>query len=164
VNSPSFSHAKSRGRRFDGSFATTKARAKKTLLKISCNPLISLYSGERIQGNPRESNPHNLGFSQRNGTLQENQNRVHERRRARRWERAMSICNRGKVLGAPILARRRTSRNQPSSVGPPSPGGERYSAQPLSSRRATTSITAMPSGESFRHGIAAKRSPPASRK
>src|ERR1700722_11699788 len=31
------------------------------------NPLISLDSDEEIQGNPRKSNPHNWGFSQRNG-------------------------------------------------------------------------------------------------
>src|ERR1700733_14956295 len=29
------------------------------------NPLISLDSDERIQGNPRKSNPHNPGFLQR---------------------------------------------------------------------------------------------------
>ncbi len=42
--------------------------------------------------------------------------------------------------------------------GPSSPEGEgkeSYSAQPLSSRRATASITAMPSALSLRHGIAA---------
>jgi len=31
------------------------------------NPLISLDSDERIQGNPRKSNPHDRRFSQRNG-------------------------------------------------------------------------------------------------
>jgi hypothetical protein len=31
------------------------------------NPLISIDSDERIQGNPRKSNPHNPVFSQRNG-------------------------------------------------------------------------------------------------
>src|ERR1700722_11062519 len=31
------------------------------------NPLKSLDSDERIQGNPRESNPHERGSSQRNG-------------------------------------------------------------------------------------------------
>jgi hypothetical protein len=46
--------------------------------------LISIDSDERIQGNPRKSNPQNLGFLQRNGTFQENPNRVDERRRARR--------------------------------------------------------------------------------
>jgi hypothetical protein len=37
------------------------------LRKISYNPLINLELYERIQGNPRKSNPQNLGFSQRNG-------------------------------------------------------------------------------------------------
>ena len=32
-------------------------------LKIARNPLISLDSDERIQGNPRKSNPHNRRFS-----------------------------------------------------------------------------------------------------
>jgi hypothetical protein len=36
--------------------------------------LKSLDSDERIQGNPSFSNPQNLGFSQRNGTFQENPN------------------------------------------------------------------------------------------
>src|ERR1700722_6906296 len=31
------------------------------------NPLKSLDSDERIQGNPRQSNPHNRGYLQRNG-------------------------------------------------------------------------------------------------
>jgi hypothetical protein len=53
-----------------------KSARKKCLLKISCNPLISLDSVERIQGNPSFSNPQNLGFSQRNGTFQENPNRA----------------------------------------------------------------------------------------
>jgi hypothetical protein len=35
--------------------------------KIPRNPLISLDSDERIQGNPRKSNPHKQGFSRRNG-------------------------------------------------------------------------------------------------
>ena len=63
-------------------------------------------------------------------------------------------------------ARARPSPHPAGFARPPSPGGRRdaYSAQPLSSRRATASITAMPSAMSLRHGIAAKRSPPASRK
>jgi hypothetical protein len=31
------------------------------------NPLISLDSGETIQGNPRQSNPHKQAYLQRNG-------------------------------------------------------------------------------------------------
>jgi hypothetical protein len=35
---------------------------KKHTRKIPRNPLISLDSNERIQGNPKKSNPHKLGF------------------------------------------------------------------------------------------------------
>jgi hypothetical protein len=52
-----------------------KARRKKLPAKIPCNALISLDSVERIQGNPRESNVHNLGFLPWNGLRQENPNR-----------------------------------------------------------------------------------------
>src|SRR5271167_1489998 len=38
------------------------------------NPLKSLDSDERIQGNPRQSNTHQRGFSQRKGQGQENPN------------------------------------------------------------------------------------------
>jgi hypothetical protein len=69
-------------------FRDDKSARKKTSLKILCNPLISLDSVERIQGNPSFSNPQNLGFSQRNGTFQENPNPVDERRRDRRREGA----------------------------------------------------------------------------
>ena len=69
-------------------FRDDKSARKNLLLKIPCNPLISLDSDERIQGNPSFSNPQNLGFSQRNGTFQENPNRVDERRRVRRREGA----------------------------------------------------------------------------
>jgi hypothetical protein len=40
---------------------------KKLPRKIPRNPLISLDSDERIQGNPRNSNPHKQGFPRRNG-------------------------------------------------------------------------------------------------
>src|ERR1700722_20161875 len=40
---------------------------KKPPRKIPRNPLISLDSDERIQGNPRNSNPHKLRFPRRNG-------------------------------------------------------------------------------------------------
>ncbi len=44
-----------------------KTDTKKLSAKIPCNSLISLDSDERIQGNPRKSNPLKRGFSQRNG-------------------------------------------------------------------------------------------------
>jgi hypothetical protein len=37
---------------------TAEASRKKNAAFIPCNPLISLDSDERIQGNPRESNSH----------------------------------------------------------------------------------------------------------
>ncbi len=43
------------------------SHAKNFSTKIPRNPLISLDSDERIQGNPRKSNPQKQGFSQRNG-------------------------------------------------------------------------------------------------
>src|ERR1700722_10728396 len=47
--------------------AGAKGGAISSLAKIQRNPLKNLDSDERIQGNPRKSNPHNRGFSQRNG-------------------------------------------------------------------------------------------------
>ena len=47
-------------------FRDDKSARKNLLLKISCNPLISLDSDERIQGNPRKSNPPEQGFPRRN--------------------------------------------------------------------------------------------------
>ncbi len=44
-------------------FRGDKSARKKFLRKIACNPLISLDSDERIQGNPSFSNPQNQGFS-----------------------------------------------------------------------------------------------------
>jgi hypothetical protein len=69
-------------------FPDDKSARKNLLLKILCNPLISLDPDERIQRNPRKSNPQNLGFPRRDGTFQENPNRVDERRRDRRREGA----------------------------------------------------------------------------
>ena len=47
---------------------TPGKRARKNFsAKIPRNPLISLDSDERIQGNPRKSNPHKRRSSQRNG-------------------------------------------------------------------------------------------------
>jgi hypothetical protein len=72
------------GGRSDGSFAPTKGARKNFALKISCNPLISIDSDERIQGNPRKYNPQTLGFPSETATFQENPNRVDEQRRDRR--------------------------------------------------------------------------------
>ena len=53
-----------------GPFPASRAKTgltKKLPRKIPRNPLISRDSVERIQGNPRNSNPHKQGFSQPNG-------------------------------------------------------------------------------------------------
>jgi hypothetical protein len=68
---------------FQRRFRYDKSARKNYPLKISCNPLISIDSDERIQGNPRKSNPQNLGFCSQTATFQENPNRVDERRCAR---------------------------------------------------------------------------------
>ena len=60
--------------------------------------------------------------------------------------------------------RARKARLPPCGRRWPEGPDEGYSAQPLSSRRATASMTASPSALSLRQGIAAKCSPPASRK
>jgi hypothetical protein len=41
---------------------------------IPCNPLKSLGSHERIQGNPKKSNPRQRGFCGKRATRQENPN------------------------------------------------------------------------------------------
>jgi hypothetical protein len=46
-----------RGAPFRRLLREDKSLRKKLILKIWRNPLISLDSDERIQGNPRESNP-----------------------------------------------------------------------------------------------------------
>jgi hypothetical protein len=53
-----------------------KGARNNLLLKISRNPLISLDSYERIQGNPRKSNPQKLEFRGQTATFQETPNRV----------------------------------------------------------------------------------------
>jgi hypothetical protein len=57
-------------------FLGEAGRAKKYPRKIRRNPLISLDSDERIQGNPRKSNPPEEGFRAEMGPVQDNPNRV----------------------------------------------------------------------------------------
>ena len=57
-----------------------KAHAKNFLAKIPRNPLISLDSDERIQGNPRKSNTQKRGFSQPNGQGPRKSKRTHRDR------------------------------------------------------------------------------------
>ena len=52
----------------------TESVEKKFSAVFPRNPLISPDSDERIQGNPRKSNPQKPGFSQRNGEEPENPN------------------------------------------------------------------------------------------
>ena len=74
MNNPSLPHAASWGPPLPGRFRDDKSARKNLLLKISCNPLISLDSDERIQGNPSFSNPHKRGFGSQTGANQETPN------------------------------------------------------------------------------------------
>jgi hypothetical protein len=76
MDNPSLPHAESWEPPFRRLFRDDKSARKKLIRKISCNPLISLDSDERIQGNPRKSNPQNLGFRSETAGIQENPNRV----------------------------------------------------------------------------------------
>ena len=58
------------------SLALGKGARKNLLSFVPFNPLRSLVSHERIQGNPRKSNPNNHGFSQPTATVQGNPNQV----------------------------------------------------------------------------------------
>src|ERR1700735_912291 len=66
MNNPSF-RMPNRGAAVSTALSRDKSARKNFLLKISCNPLISIDSDERIKGNPRKPTPQNRGFSQRNG-------------------------------------------------------------------------------------------------
>jgi hypothetical protein len=55
-------------------FCRGKGRENFSLAKNSRNPLISLDLDERIQGNPRKSNAHNLGFRSETAGVQDNPN------------------------------------------------------------------------------------------
>jgi hypothetical protein len=64
-----------------GLYRRVRLRGEKTAKKnfsrfIPRNPLISLDSDERIQGNPRKSNPQNRGFRGETARSQENPNRI----------------------------------------------------------------------------------------
>jgi hypothetical protein len=76
MTDPAFPYAKIMGPRSHGSETAAKGRAKFLSAKIQRNPLKMLDSDEKIQGNPSFYNPQKLGFSRRNGTFQENPNRV----------------------------------------------------------------------------------------
>jgi hypothetical protein len=73
MSNPALPHA-STARACLGNSTDGKEREEKFVHEISCNPLISLDSDERIQGNPRQSNTLESRFSQRNSTGQENPN------------------------------------------------------------------------------------------
>jgi hypothetical protein len=55
-------------------FCRGKGRENFSLAKNARNPLISLDSNERIQGNPRKSNAYNPGFRSETARLQDNPN------------------------------------------------------------------------------------------
>jgi hypothetical protein len=73
------------GCRSHGSGATAKGREKFLSAKIRRNPLISLDPDERIQGNPRNSNPQNWGLCSKTAMVQENPNRPDQTK----WRAAM---------------------------------------------------------------------------
>jgi hypothetical protein len=58
---------------FQGRSSDYEGARKNPLLKISCNPLISLDPDERIQGNPSFSNPKTLGFRSETGRSKKTQ-------------------------------------------------------------------------------------------
>src|ERR1700722_19797580 len=89
-----------RGRPLRRFFRADKGARKNFALKISCNPLISIDSDERIQGNPT---PQTLGFRSETATFQENPNRVDEQRRARRQEGAKPSIRMHSALGVRSL-------------------------------------------------------------
>ena len=77
-----------------------------------------------------------------------------EQRRRRGCRRGRGRGGESRPAGSPLPLREKAPRR----------AGWGYSRHPFSSRRATASMTAMPSALSLRHGMAAKFSPPASRK
>jgi hypothetical protein len=67
MTNPCASVCQDRRLRSGAARARRKSERKKLSPLFPGNPLISLDSDERIQGNPRKSNPHERGFSRRNG-------------------------------------------------------------------------------------------------
>jgi hypothetical protein len=67
MNNSALPHGLAAGSRRGASRRQGKRRAKILAAKIQRNPLISLDSDERIQGNPRKSNSDPRGFSRPNG-------------------------------------------------------------------------------------------------
>jgi hypothetical protein len=74
MNNPALSHGLDRQLPLRRPTMRAKSREKYFCRKKPHNPLISLDSGERIQGNPRKSNTHEQGFSRRSAMRQENPN------------------------------------------------------------------------------------------
>jgi hypothetical protein len=71
------SHAKTAAPRRDDSNTSGKSARKNFSAFISRNPLKSLDSDERIQGNPNESNSSKEGLWQRNGEAPRKSKRIH---------------------------------------------------------------------------------------
>jgi hypothetical protein len=71
---PHFRMASTSCSRSGGADLTDKRLTKNLWSLVPRNPLISLDSDERIQGNPRKSNPLNRGFQSETATDQENPN------------------------------------------------------------------------------------------
>jgi hypothetical protein len=83
-------------------------RAKIFFAKTPRNPLKSLDSDERIQGNPRESNPQKRGSSKRNAQVQENPNMSRLTN--------LSAC-RDEGMPAPTIGMGPTGRSSPGVCG-----------------------------------------------
>jgi hypothetical protein len=67
MNNPAVPQATNHGpSHLSGAANGTESADKNCSRFMPRNPLISLDSDERIQGNPRKSNPHDRGSSQRN--------------------------------------------------------------------------------------------------
>jgi hypothetical protein len=62
MDNSALTHGLDRVLRSGGADAMDKRLTKNLWSVYATNPLISLDSDERIQGNPRKSNPLNLGF------------------------------------------------------------------------------------------------------
>ena len=116
-----------------------KGREKNSCWKNPRNPLKSLDSNERIQGNPRKSNTSQPGFLKRNGEAKENPNPSSgPTSRARRSERPNRPSN-GK---APQKGK--TRAGQPSLWCPPDSGTNGMIFPPKMSERATEGAPSAP--------------------
>src|SRR6202041_3634988 len=94
----------------------TESVEKKFSAVFPRNPLISPDSDERIQGNPRKSNPQNRGFSQRNGEGPRKSKRIGRAHAARGQVHTSTYRNYPIVSnGARLTAAPRTAAGTPAT-------------------------------------------------